>query len=829
MDDRAPREHALNAPLRGPGLSLPRVSDTVWFQDIQPQPPGWWGALAGEYVVPMPTYPAFLEMMRDAVKALALSTAGPPDAPVVVGLWPDHVGLAMGGPFARCPLHECTEVWRLSTDDLARILLHVLFHGKRCSVLTAADVPPCFWRLVAHGTRIVEGLTEPVGGIDVTWSALPNNTTPETDEQSALRTRERRSLIFLFLVCKRWVNHNSYRCHLRGVWAQFLRILRHHMHFEPRKAKDVLGNVATLIIDTHHDFFGRLASEVRDTANFLRDRLVEGRRPSPPSSNPLVALWQSAGNLASFGSRLLIAPFTLRFLPSVSTSRVVVMDRLLRSLQVRLSLSLCVCLYLSAGVLCAQFEAVAHAQELGDENWERIEGASLLDWQLSPYEGGTAFCTNDPFNDAPTLWVCWPKNRRHAKLVGWLRLVAQGKAPQPVLPLAPAVTRALLQCQTPQEAVALLLPVAALFDRRPPPAPLEWLKQALEPLLSGAICLPLARLVFRLAGVHSVRIKALSTLLPLLPNVAKWLAKLAQTFNASGEDFVNVPEEHVLGFVAQLCTATDRAAVGTWVEQHWRTIAHTAAHPLAPPATSAHCSDPELLAFWRSLPHCPPLLQLLLAKQHRVRQAALAALQTLAQSFQCEALSQWCPSEAANSDGTLEVPLSVARAFLSAVAALPEATQASIVPALLRHWRTESTQPEVDRREVIPSSMNPGSRWEKGASSNAGGWNPQTAFVTLEALECAARGETCRWTGLDLDTVLRVSAWPIVRQGWSFKTLDDTLPLLVDSNAEPVSSPFFREVARQRVPLPSLRLNPVEPHASGSGSMEVEAALHTAY
>ena len=143
LDTAEERAHALNTPLSGPGFVEPRAADALLFQDVPRVPSAWWGALPGEYAVPVPSYPAFVQMLRDARTATGADVHAPAaTAPVVLGFWPEHVGLVQGGPFARLVARDCAEVWYLSTDDLARLLLHVLYHGQRGSVLAAAHVPP---------------------------------------------------------------------------------------------------------------------------------------------------------------------------------------------------------------------------------------------------------------------------------------------------------------------------------------------------------------------------------------------------------------------------------------------------------------------------------------------------------------------------------------------------------------------------------------------------------------------------------------------------------------------------------------------------------------
>lgn len=318
-----------HAPLAGPGFHSPTPTDITLFHHVPPQRPEFWGALNGEYTISRVTHADFVHMLREAVRDcnVKFNPSGE-RSPVTVGFHSESTALAAGGPFARVELEACDEVWRLSTDDWARVMLHVVHLGKHAAGIETSVFPACVWRILQCCTRELHGIFDMVAGPDVTYACLPSD--PHCKPGPAVRMRQ--AQVFVFLAVKAFTLNNAQRFQLRGIWQQTLLLLRTRSHCLPSK----FGPAARLPtlqagIQAVRFLLDALYVMTDSIATYLRRQLLDDRSKGLAYDN----LWAAAGTLAMTGPHLAPSRRALRAVRTEPTTVVVVARELLRTLQAR--------------------------------------------------------------------------------------------------------------------------------------------------------------------------------------------------------------------------------------------------------------------------------------------------------------------------------------------------------------------------------------------------------------------------------------------------------------------------------------------------------------
>lgn len=317
----------VHATIPGPGFHTPTLTDATLFNHVPPQRPEFWGALNGEYAISRPSHAEFIQMLQAAARACNVKTNQPPQhAPVSVGFHSESAALAAGGPFVHVEMTACNEVWRLSTDDWARIMLHVAYHGKHAAGVKNSVFPACVWRILQCCTRDLRGVHDMVAGPDVTWACLPSDAFFKSTQN-----KMRQAQIFVFLAVKAFTLNNAQRFQLRGIWQQVLSLMRTESLILPTHF-GVAARLPTLssAIEASRFLLDALHQMVESVGMYLRKRLYGEENDGVAYDN----LWDSAGTLALVGPRLTHTRHIFRALPSEPTTALVVAHELLRTLQV---------------------------------------------------------------------------------------------------------------------------------------------------------------------------------------------------------------------------------------------------------------------------------------------------------------------------------------------------------------------------------------------------------------------------------------------------------------------------------------------------------------
>lgn len=321
-----------NAPHAGPGFLVPTPTDVTLFHHVPPQRPEFWGVLEGEFTISRVTHADFADMFREATRDCKIrSQPAGVRTPVAVGFHSESTALAAGGPFARVDLEACDEVWRLSTDDWARVILHVVHLGKHAAGVKASVFPVCVWRILQCCTRELRGIFDMVAGPDVTYACLPSD--PHCRPGPAVRMRQ--AQIFVFLAVKAFTLNNAQRFQLRGIWQQTLSLLRTRSLCLPSKFGPA-ARLPTLMAGLHASRFllDALYVMVESIASYLRRQLLD----EPSEGEAYDNLWTAAGTLALTGPHLTPSRRALRALRTEPTTILVAARELLRTLQARSAL-----------------------------------------------------------------------------------------------------------------------------------------------------------------------------------------------------------------------------------------------------------------------------------------------------------------------------------------------------------------------------------------------------------------------------------------------------------------------------------------------------------
>lgn len=479
--------------------------------------------------------------------------------------------------------------------------------------------------------------------------------------------------------------------------------------------------------------------------------------------------------------------------------------------------------------------------------WECAEGVNRIDWLNSPYrfpKFSVAFETRAFLRDTPTLFVGWQSEamRRVCRLAGWMHLVATGRVPSgTAMPLAPLLMRVMVSSGH-EGAVLLVQKFCLLFHHAEldtPTARELWLGAWVPLLESSEPSNELFLLLARAAASHSLRCREVEALVPLLMRekedpqfkplraLTDDLKRLAAKHFAT--DCFALDNDLRTRLLCAVCTSKNQSAVVAWVNANWRTITRVPCEAVFQITQDVCWSEPAGVSrvaeyIRREVPYT--LVKAACALAHSVETRALPTFAKLSSVFGLQL--DW-EGHAAN-DGFTTLPASTTHAFLECVIAKPEPTRSALAIKISAHWRPADPPSSTPAPWAVCAS--PSTSWAEvpneflaSAERIAAHWKPHTILNVFTFLEREARGTRCRWAGLTPSYAMCALSFPLARDQGTWLWPDYNMPLLVDTNADPVAGPFFREAMRRPFSLSCVQLNPVSPPALGHGNMDIEAAL----